>query len=215
MGMVNNFINEVRHEFSSQKLDEQSMASTPIKQLEKWLMEAVDSQVLEANAMSICTVDENGAPSSRVVYARGVSEEGIVLYTNYNSQKGKDLERNPKVALLFFYPELERQIRIEGEIQKLPEQESDDYFDARPTESKLGAWASEQSNAIESRATLEERTEFFRKKFGENIHRPPHWGGYIVKSIKFEFWQGRPARLHDRLVFEKDGENWSIYRVAP
>ncbi|MDE0771549.1 MAG: pyridoxamine 5'-phosphate oxidase [Salibacteraceae bacterium] len=215
MGMINTFINEVRHDFSNQELDEKSVEPTPIKQVEKWIQEAVDSKVSEANAMSICTVNQNGAPSSRIVYARGISEDGIILYTNYNSQKGQDLEVNPSVSLLFFYPELERQIRIDGTIQKLPEQESDNYFNARPTESKLGAWASEQSSTIESRATLEKRTEFFREKFGTEIPRPPHWGGYIVKPTKFEFWQGRPARLHDRLVFEKADKDWTIFRIAP
>lgn len=215
MGMVNNFINEVRHEFSSQKLDESSVASNPIMQVEKWIKEAVESQVPEANAMSICTVSKNGTPSSRIVYARGIDEKGIVLYTNYDSKKGHDLEQNPNVSLLFFYPELERQMRIEGVIEKLPEQESDDYFAARPLESKLGAWASEQSSKIESRETLVERTEYFRKKFGENVPRPPHWGGYIVKPNRFEFWQGRPARLHDRLVFEANSGGWDLYRIAP
>ncbi len=215
MGMVNNFINEVRHEFSNQKLDEKSIESTPIKQVEKWIKEAVESQVPEANAMSICTVDKEGRPSSRIVYARGISEEGIKLYTNYSSNKGSDLQGNRYVSLLFFYPELERQIRIQGVIEKLPATESDAYFDARPTESKLGAWASEQSSKIESRQTLEDRTKHFREKFGENVPRPPHWGGYIVKPTKFEFWQGRPARLHDRLVVEAKGNDWELYRVAP
>lgn len=215
MGMVNTFINQVRHDFSSQALDEESVEATPIKQVEKWIQEAVDSQVPEANAMSICTVNSKGAPSSRILYARGISEEGITLYTNYTSQKGKELEMNPNVSLLFFYPELERQIRIEGSIEKLPSQDSDKYFNGRPLESKLGAWASEQSSIIPSRKTLEERTEQFREKYGDNVPRPPHWGGYIVKPNKFEFWQGRPARLHDRLVFEKENNNWRIYRIAP
>ncbi len=215
MGMVNNFVNKVRHEFSNQKLDTESLEDTPIQQVEKWIKEAVDSQVPEANAMSICTVDGNGVPSSRIVYARGISEKGIVLYTNYDSQKGHDLLQNPNTSLLFFYPELERQIRIQGSIKRLPEEESDAYFDARPIESKLGAWASEQSSKIESRTTLEERTEFFRKKFGKNVPRPPHWGGYLVEPNKFEFWQGRPARLHDRIVYELTDDQWSIYRIAP
>ncbi len=215
MGMVNNFVNQVRHEFSSQKLDENSLEATPIKQLEKWIQEAVDSQVPEANAMSICTVNANGSPTSRVVYARGISEEGIKLYTNYDSRKGQDVEANPKVSLLFFYPELERQMRIDGLIEKLPEAESDAYFNARPTKSKLGAWASEQSSPIAGRETLVERTEQFREKFGENVPRPPHWGGYLVRPTRFEFWQGRPARLHDRIVFEKENEGWNIFRIAP
>lgn len=215
MGMVNNFINEIRHEFTNQKLDEQNIEKNPIKQVEKWIQEAVESQVPEANAMCISTVSGDGKPSSRVVYARGIEEDGITFYTNYNSQKGSDLEINSNISLLFFHAEMERQIRIEGEIEKLPSSISDAYFDARPTESKLGAWASEQSSVIPARSTLEERTEFFRKKFGESVPRPPHWGGYRVIPNRFEFWQGRPARLHDRIVFELENGNWKTYRIAP
>ncbi|MGB0402608.1 MAG: pyridoxamine 5'-phosphate oxidase [Salibacteraceae bacterium] len=215
MSIVNNFLNEVRHEFSSQKLDLKSVSDDPIKQLEKWIEEAVDSQILEPNAMVISTVADNGMPSSRVVYARGIEKSGLKFYTNYNSRKGKDIEANSKISGLFFYAELERQIRFEGTVQKLSEKESDAYFNARPLESKLGAWASEQSSAIDSRNVLTERLEKYKTEFGENVPRPPHWGGYLIKPKLFEFWQGRPARLHDRLVYELKENSWSIKRIAP
>ena len=213
--MVNNYLNKIRHEFSSQKLDETEVLKDPILQLEKWIEEAVDAQILEPNAMTVSTVNQDGQPSARVVYLRGVSSDGLKLYTNYNSQKGEDVKGNPKVSALFFYSELERQVRVEGLIEKLSEQESNEYFDARPIESKIGAWASEQSSRITSRADLEKRIDQFRLKFGENVPRPPHWGGYLIRPTKFEFWQGRPARLHDRLVFSKAGADWQITRLAP
>ena len=213
--MVNNYLNKIRHEFSSQKLDETEVLKDPILQLEKWIEEAVDAQILEPNAMTISTVNQDGQPSARVVYLRGLSSDGLKLYTNYNSQKGEDVKGNPKVSALFFYSELERQVRVEGLIEKLSEQESNEYFDARPIESKIGAWASEQSSRITSRADLEKRIDQFRLKFGENVPRPPHWGGYLIRPTKFEFWQGRPARLHDRLVFSKAGADWQITRLAP
>lgn len=215
MGMVNNFLNEVRHEFTCNGLEESSVAQHPIEQVEKWLEEAVASQIHEPNAMTITTVSADGIPSSRVVYARGIDHEGIKLYTNYHSKKGSEIEQNNNVALLFFYPELERQIRITGTIAKLSEEASDQYFNARPLESKLGAWASEQSNEIPSREHLTERLEYFRSKFGESVPRPPHWGGYIVHPTHFEFWQGRPARLHDRLIYTQENNQWKIHRVAP
>lgn len=215
MGIVNNFLNEVRHEFSSQKLDLNSVSSDPIKQLEKWIEEAVNSQILEPNAMTISTVSDSGMPSSRVVYVRGLDENGLKFYTNYNSRKGKQIDANSKICGLFFYAELERQIRFEGTVQKLSAKESDAYFNARPLESKLGAWASEQSSTIESRNELTERLAKFKTQFGENVPRPDHWGGYLIKPELFEFWQGRPARLHDRLVYELHGNSWTIKRIAP
>lgn len=215
MGIVNNYLNEIRHEFASQSLDESSVSKDPIQQLEKWIEEAVDSQILEPNAMVVSTVNASGQPSSRVVYLRGLDEKGLRLYTNYSSKKGQEIELNEKASVLFFYSELERQIRVEGRIEKLSEEESDAYFDARPLESKLGAWASEQSSSIPNRKHLEDRLEHFRQKFGNEIPRPPHWGGYLVIPERMEFWQGRPARLHDRIVYIKEGDSWKTERLAP
>lgn len=216
MGLVNNFVNEVRHEFLSQGLNKDSVNENPISQMEKWIEEAVDSQILEPNAMNISTVDESNTISSRVVYLRGIDDKGLRFYTNYDSKKGSNLALNNSISALFFYPELERQIRIEGEVEKLTEAESDAYFNARPTESKIGAWASEQSSQIESRQVLLDRIEMYKAKFGENVPRPPHWGGYIIKPNYFEFWQGRPARLHDRITYKKDeNADWVINRIAP
>lgn len=215
MGMVNNYLNQIRHEFSSQELLENVVNTNPIAQLEKWIEEAVDSQVLEPNAMTLSTVSEHGEPSARVVYLRGLDQSGLKLYTNYHSQKGHDISVNKNVSLLFFYAELERQVRVQGEIEELSSEESDAYFNDRPLESKLGAWASEQSSKITGREELVARLNKFREQFGEDVPRPPHWGGYRVVPKRFEFWQGRPARLHDRLVYEKQPEGWSITRLAP
>ena len=215
MGIVNNYLNEVRHEFASQALDVKSIAQHPIDQLEKWIEEAVDSQILEPNAMVIGTVSKNGTPSSRVVYLRGLDKEGLKFYTNYESQKGREVEINSSVNALFFYPELERQIRVEGSIKKLTSEESDAYFNARPLESKLGAWASEQSSHLENREQLVERLNHFKEKFGEIVPRPPHWGGYLIKPERFEFWQGRPARLHDRIIYKQSKGKWDTFRIAP
>ncbi|UTW64714.1 pyridoxamine 5'-phosphate oxidase [bacterium SCSIO 12741] len=214
--MVNNYLNQIRHEFASQSLDLESVEDNPINQLEKWITEAVDSQLLEPNAMSVSTVSTNGEPTSRVVYLRGLDDKGLRFYTNYLSRKGQDVESHHQVALLFFHAELERQVRVNGRIEKLSEEESDAYFNARPVESKLGAWASEQSQEIASRQTLKNRLEEFRQKFSDDVPRPPHWGGYLVVPHRMEFWQGRPARLHDRMVYTlEEASNWTLKRLAP
>jgi len=151
-----------------------------------------------------------------VVYLRNISDEGMVFYTNYNSQKGKNISASNKIAITFFWVELERQIRIEGTVKKVSEELSDKYFAARPRESQLGAWASNQSETIKNRAELEENLKHFTEKFkGVDVPRPPHWGGYIVEPTKFEFWQGRPSRLHDRLIYTKNNNEWVISRIAP
>ena len=216
MGLVNNFVNKVRHEFLSKGLSKDSVNESPISQMEKWIEEAVDSQILEPNAMNLSTIDESNTISSRVVYLRGIDQKGLRFYTNYESKKGSNLALNNSISALFFYPELERQIRVEGTIEKLSDAESDAYFNARPTESKIGAWASEQSREIDSRQVLLDRIEMFKEKFGENVPRPAHWGGYVIIPNYFEFWQGRPARLHDRITYKKDrNSKWEIKRIAP
>jgi pyridoxamine 5'-phosphate oxidase len=216
MSIVNNYLNEIRHEFSSQKLDESSVNPDPIKQLEKWIEEAVDSQILEPNAMVVTTVSEDLKPSSRVVYIRGIDDRGLLFYTNYLSRKGQEIEGNDRVALLFFYSELERQVRVEGVVEKLSDSESDAYFAKRPRESQLGAWASDQSSDIPGRDYLENRLKEFDAKYPDEVPRPPHWGGYVVIPDRFEFWQGRPARLHDRVYYSKsDSDQWKLGRLSP
>lgn len=214
---IANYINEVRRDFSGKPLNESSVDKNPINQFSLWFEEAVNSQILDPYAMSLTTVNKIGQPTTRIVYMRGISNNGFIFYTNYNSTKGKDLANNNKVALNFFWGELERQIRIEGEVKKVTKEVSDSYFAKRPRESKIGAWASNQSETIKNRMTLEDRVKFYTDKFnGLDIPRPEHWGGYIVKPKKIEFWQGRSSRLHDRIVyFGTDGDNWSLSRLSP
>jgi pyridoxamine 5'-phosphate oxidase len=166
--------------------------------------------------MVISTVSKENKPSTRVVYLRDISERGLVFYTNYESQKGNDLESNPNISILFFWVELDRQIRIEGKVSVLDPTKSDLYFSNRPRESQIGAWASDQSRIIESRKFLEDRYKEFETKFeNKNVDRPKHWGGYLVEPTSFEFWQGRPSRLHDRVKFSHSGSDWKIVRLAP
>lgn len=213
---VSNYLNQIRHEFTSQALNEDAAGDSPIELYAKWLEEAVGSQILDPKAMVISTVSKDGKPSSRVVYNRGITEKGFKFYTNYDSRKGHDLVSNPHISVNVFWSEMERQIRMHGMVSKLPDEESDAYFQARPRDSKIGAWASSQSQQVADRNELEQLVAHFTAKFeGVEVPRPPHWGGYFIEADYFEFWQGRPARLHDRIVFERKGENWNKYRVAP
>ncbi|MBE7442533.1 MAG: pyridoxamine 5'-phosphate oxidase [Flavobacteriales bacterium] len=213
---LRNYLNQIRRDFADKPLEEQSVNDNPFLQFSVWFEEAVNAQLLDPYAMLISTVDEIGLPHSRVVYLRNISDEGMVFYTNYNSQKGKNISASNKIAITFFWVELERQIRIEGTVKKVSEELSDKYFAARPRESQLGAWASNQSETIKNRAELEEKLKQFTEKFkGVDVPRPPHWGGYIVEPTKFEFWQGRPSRLHDRLIYIKNNSDWVISRIAP
>lgn len=213
---VSNYLSKIRHEFTSQELNESAAGDNPLELYAKWLEEAVGSQILDPKAMVISTVDSENKPSSRVVYNRGMNEEGIRFYTNYSSKKGNDLETNPHICANVFWSEMERQIRIQGVVTKLSSVESDAYFAERPRESQIGAWASSQSELVKDREELMRLTDEYRKKFeGGEVTRPPHWGGYFITVNYFEFWQGRPARLHDRIVFEKENDSWKKYRVAP
>lgn len=200
-----------------QSLLESDMDVNPIKQFDKWWQQAIESNIDEVNAMTLATVNEHGAPSARIVLLKDYGEEGFVFFTNYQSAKGNNIQTNSNVALVFFWKELERQIRIEGVAQKISDQQSDGYYHSRPTESKIGAWASPQSQKIESREVLENnfrKTEINFKD--QDIKRPPHWGGYKVLPNKIEFWQGRPGRLHDRIEYSKKKEgNWTFIRLAP
>ncbi len=216
MEELRNYLNGIRRDFANRPLSEDSVNKNPYLQFSVWFEEAVNVQILDPYAMVISTVDEIGQPHSRVVYLRDISENGLVFYTNYDSQKGKNISNSNKLSITFFWAELERQIRIEGLVSKASEELSDKYFAARPRESKIGAWASNQSEIIKSREELEEKVTFYNEKFKNcDVPRPSHWGGYLVSPVKFEFWQGRPNRLHDRLVYSKNKDSWAISRVAP
>lgn len=208
---------QIRKEYSLNELDEKSISASPFGQFEKWFNEALSAKVLEPNAMNLATITGNNRPSSRIVLLKGFNESGFSFYTNYQSTKGKELEQTPFCALNFFWPELERQIRIEGSVERVTKEQSDEYFGSRPRESQIGAWASPQSSLIASRTILEERYETVKKKFeGQNsIMRPNQWGGYMVKPFLMEFWQGRPSRLHDRIQYTLIDDKWKVSRLAP
>jgi len=189
--------------------------SDPLLMFKKWYQEASEKNCASPHAMSISTVSQSGQPSSRTVYMKELLEEGIVFYTNYNSKKAQDLAHNPKIAALFFWDCTEQQVRIEGVVEKVPKELSDDYFASRPRISQIGAWASEQSQEIEGRETLEERVGYFEKKFPNTVPRPQHWGGYLIKPHYFEFWQGRLGRLHDRICYTLSENKWLVKRIAP
>ncbi|HEY9082923.1 MAG: pyridoxamine 5'-phosphate oxidase [Flavobacteriales bacterium] len=217
MEELKNFVNSIRRDFAGKPLNEDSVDANPFKQYQVWFEEAVSAQVVDPYAMSVATVGKDMQPSLRLVYLRDISENGFVFYTNYGSQKAEDIAENNKVALNFYWVELERQIRIQGKVFKVSEEMSDTYFNSRPRESQIGAWASAQSTELTSRQVLEEKVIELTKKFeNQSIPRPKHWGGYIVQPSKIEFWQGRPNRLHDRLVYTRTETNdWEISRIAP
>lgn len=206
----------IRRDFTLQTLNESDILCDPILQFEKWFNEAIESQVLEANAMDLATVDTNNKPSSRIVLLKQIKAKGFVFFTNYDSRKAKDIEKNKNVSLNFVWHELERQVRIEGIAYKISPKESDSYFEVRPIGSKLGAWASPQSKSIPDRHYLEKLVADFNIQFeGKDIPRPKNWGGYIVEPNLIEFWQGRKSRLHDRLRYKKIDDAWKIERLAP
>lgn len=210
-------IADIRKEYQFQSLSEKDVVVGPMLQFEKWWGEAVQAQIVEINAMTLATSSADGVPSARIVLLKGFTETGFTFFTNYNSFKGQQLAENPRACLMFFWKELERQVRITGVVEKVSEKESDDYFASRPEGSRISAWASPQSRVIEDRAWLESEEYNFHEKFnGKVIERPTHWGGYIVKPICIEFWQGRPSRLHDRIQYmlSESGE-WKIERLAP
>ena len=206
-----------RKTYEKSELSEKSVTDNPMELFQKWFYETEASEgVDEPNAMTISTIGLDGFPKSRIVLLKKYTHEGFIFYTNYNSEKGKAIANNPNVCLSFFWPNMERQIIIKGVVEKIPENLSDGYFDSRPDGSKLGALVSNQSEVISSREEIEGRLKALENKYqGKEIQRPSHWGGYIVKPISMEFWQGRPNRLHDRIRFTLVNIDWKIERLAP
>lgn len=208
-------IQNIRKDYAKAELNESHVKEDPIEQFNLWFNEALNSDLLEPTAMNIASASKEGVPSSRMVLLKGV-DHGFVFYTNYNSKKGQQLEENPKASLTFFWPELERQVRVEGDVERVSEQESDEYFSSRPFKSRIGAHASPQSEKIAKREILQNITQELLKSFGGlHVPRPKHWGGYRVMPNYIEFWQGRPSRLHDRIAYEKINNRWETYRLAP
>ena len=210
---------DIRKSYTQQELSEDKIAANPFTQFQSWLQEALNAQVAEPTAMVLSTVSTVGKPAARVVLLKGLEDEQFVFFTNYESRKGNELQECPFAALTFFWPELERQVRIEGLVEQVKPEISDAYFKSRPRGSQVGAWGSPQSKVVENRQVLEQLTATYTQKFGEEapIPRPPHWGGYALKPTYIEFWQGRPNRLHDRLVFQREtpGSIWHLDRLAP
>jgi len=209
-------IADMRKEYSRQSLEVSDVADNPVRQFEKWFDEALQSSLPEPNAMHLATVTPEGKPSARVVLLKGIEDGTFVFYTNYQSHKGQQMEETPWVAITFFWAELERQVRIEGKISKVDPEISTNYFHSRPRASQIGAWVSPQSRVIPDRDFLETRQKELEKRFeGDEVSRPEHWGGYAVQPSQIEFWQGRPSRLHDRVLYTLNDNNWKIERLAP
>lgn len=209
-------LSDIRKEYTFKSLDTVDVTQDPLHQFKIWLDEAVDSEVPEVNAMSLSTIGLSGYPNNRIVLLKEL-DHGFVFFTNYNSQKGQEIAANPKSSLTFFWPELERQVRIIGDLEKVSPKESDTYFFSRPYGSQIGAWTSPQSHEIVNREVLDRLQKEMEDRFSkEPITRPPHWGGYRLNPFKIEFWQGRPSRLHDRVGYQKQSDGtWIIFRLAP
>ena len=209
-------IRNVRLDYKKSAINFNDLEDNPIKYFLNWFADALAINKDEANACVLSTVSENNLPSSRVVLLKGVNEDGFTFFTNYKSNKSKDIEVNPNVALNFYWPELERQVRISGVVEKIATKVSDKYFKTRPRESQMGAWISEQSKEIDLHDNLREIINIFESKFkGKEVERPLHWGGFCIVPSRVEFWQGRPSRLHDRLLYKLEGDEWSKERLAP
>ncbi len=209
-------IQKLREDYSQSSLDENDVDKDPISQFKSWLNESIQTKLPEPNAMTLATVDEDHKPHSRIVLLKGIENGKFIFYTNYNSSKGKEMDGNPNVSLCFLWKELERQVRIDGMVQRMSREESEEYFKTRPTKSQIGALASDQSQEIENRSVLEKRFEELHTQYATgNIPMPESWGGYKVEPNSIEFWQGRRSRLHDRIKCEKTETNWTIKRLAP
>jgi len=210
-------IQDIRKDYTQHELDEAALKEDPIAQFSSWFEEALKAEVLEANACALATVDERGNPHNRIVLLKGVSERGFQFFTNYTSDKANEIGRNTAVAMTFFWKELERQVRIEGRVSKISEEDSKAYFLSRPRMSQLGAWVSNQSQIISSRLVLEQRLEELMQRYpeGTDVPYPAHWGGFELRPTKVEFWQGRPSRLHDRICYVQIDQRWHKQRLAP
>ena len=205
----------IRKEYKLKSLLETEVAADAIEQFSIWWKDALDSNIDEVNAMTVATASKEGIPSARIVLLKGFDEHGFVFFTNYHSAKGQEIAENKHASLLFFWKELERQVRINGFLEKIDDTANDEYFKSRPYGSQIGAWSSPQSKVIENRDVLDANVEKYQAQFGNNVPRPTHWGGYILRPKSIEFWQGRTSRLHDRLKYSLEGNNWRIERLAP
>ena len=206
----------MRQEYEAGSLDETRMASDPLVVFNEWMEQAIAAGLLEPNAMTVATATADGKPSARVLLLKEVNEEGFVFFTNYQSRKGEELMANPYAALVFDWHTLQRQVRVEGEVEKLSPEASDDYFNSRPEGARVGAWVSPQSKVVQGREELNRLQEEQEKRFREEpVYRPPHWGGFLVRPTAVEFWQGRPSRLHDRVVYRKPEGGWTTQHHSP
>ncbi|MFA6278393.1 MAG: pyridoxamine 5'-phosphate oxidase [Pedobacter sp.] len=216
MELTKEMLQNLRQDYSAAELTEKEVDKNPIKQFEKWFSAALDAQLYEPNVMTLATADKTGKPNARIVLLKGVDEQGFSFYTNYLSTKGKELKKNPQACLVFFWAELQRQVRIEGKVEKLDKETSEAYFHSRPQGSQIGAIVSPQSQVISNRTDLEKKVEELTVSYQDKtIPKPAHWGGYIVKPTSIEFWQGRSSRLHDRIKYDLVNGKWQINRLAP
>ena len=208
-------IAQLRKNYTFGQLSETEVPANPLSLFQLWFEQAIKAECPEPNSMTLATADKAGNPSARIVLLKGADQTGFSFFTNYESQKGKDLAIRPQAALLFHWHELERQVRIKGIVEKVAPSESDEYFHSRPAASRIGAWASPQSAEIPNREFLEDAEKRFAQQYGDQPPRPEHWGGYRLRPTEIEFWQGRPSRLHDRIHYQLDGSSWRIARLAP
>lgn len=209
-------LHQMRQEYAAGSLNETNMPHNPMEVFNAWLDFAINSGLTEPNAMTVATATADGKPSARVVLLKEVNDNGFVFFTNYMSRKGRELIVNPEVAIVFDWHNLERQVRVEGRAEKLSAEESEAYFNERPEDAKIGAWASPQSKIVKDREELEKHLEEIEEQFEDMpVHRPSHWGGYLIRPSVIEFWQGRPSRMHDRIVYYKTEDGWTMHRLAP